>query len=359
MHLDHLFSPVRLGALTLPNRLVMAPMTRGRATADGVPTPRMATYYAARAAAGLLVTEATAIAAHGRGWLNAPGIHDDAMVAAWRPVTSAVHGNGGRIFLQLWHMGRVSHPDFLGGELPVGPSAIAAQGESHTPNGKQPYVTPRALTIPEIARIVGDYANAARRARAAGFDGVEIHGANGYLVDQFLRDGSNRRDDAYGGSVANRTRFLLEVVRSVAAAWSADRVGVRLSPTGNYNDMSDSDPAATFGHAARALDGLGLAYVHVTEALPGSPMHVPLPPVAPLLRQAYRGTLILNGGYDAKTADAAIGEGKADLVAFGLPFLANPDFVKRARTGAAQNQPDWATLYTSGDKGYSDYPALA
>ncbi|MBL8752202.1 MAG: alkene reductase, partial [Planctomycetes bacterium] len=210
----HLFSPVRLGALSLPNRFVMAPMTRGRATPDGVPTPRMADYYGARAAAGLLVTEATAVAAEGRGWLNAPGIHDDAQRAAWRPVTSAVHAAGGRIFLQLWFMGRVSHPDFLGGAQPVGPSPIAAQGESHTPNGKKPYVVPRELTKPEIARIVQQYANAARAARAAGFDGVEIHAANGYLPDQFLRDGSNRRTDEYGGSPANRARFLLEVTQA-------------------------------------------------------------------------------------------------------------------------------------------------
>lgn len=359
MALDHLFSPVRVGALSLPNRMVMAPMTRGRASTDGIPTPRMVGYYASRAAAGLLVTEATAISPTARGWLHAPGIHGDAHVAAWRPVTSAVHAAGGRIFLQLWHMGRVSHPDFLGGELPVGPSAIAAQGESHTPSGKKPYVTPRALGIAEIEAIVGDYANAARRARAAGFDGVEIHGANGYLVDQFLRDGSNQRTDRYGGSVGNRARFLREVATAVANAWSADRVGVRLSPTGNYNDMRDSDPEATFCHAARMLNDLGLAYLHVTEPLPGSPMHVPLPPVTPAMRRAWHGTFVVNGGYDAATADAAIGEGKADLVAFGLPFLANPDFVKRTRTGAALNPVDWATLYTPGDKGYSDYPALA
>ena len=359
MTTTHLFTPVRTGPFTLRNRMVMAPMTRGRATAEGVPTPRMVDYYRDRAGAGLLVTEATAIAANARGWLNAPGIHTDEQIAAWRPVTSAVHAAGGRIFLQLWHMGRVSHPDFLDGALPTGPSAIAAKGETHTPAGKQAYVTPRALTTTEIAAIVAEYGNATRRARAAGFDGVEIHAANGYLIDQFLRDGSNQRTDEYGGSAAKRTRLLLEVVRSVAAAWSADRVGVRLSPTGNYNDMSDSDPAATFGHAARALDGLGLAYVHVTEALPGSPMHVPLPAVTPTIRDAFRGPLIVNGGYDAATADAAIAAGKADLVAFGVPFLANPDFVKRTRKGATLNPPDYATLYTPGDKGYNDYPALA
>jgi N-ethylmaleimide reductase len=354
----HLFSPARVGPLSLPNRFVMAPMTRGRATADNVPTPRMATYYAQRADAGLLVTEATAIAATGRGWLNAPGIWNDAQVAAWRPVTSAVHARRGRIFLQLWHMGRTSHPDFLGGELPVGPSAIAAKGETHTAKGKQPYVTPRALTTVEIARIVGEYAAAATRARAAGFDGVEIHGANGYLIDQFLRDCSNQRTDAYGGSPGKRARFLLEVTEAVAGAWSADRVGVRLSPTGAYNDMRDSDPVATFGHAARALDRLGLAYLHVSEALPGSMFHVPLPPVLPTLRKAFRGPLIANGGYDAAKADAAIAAGEVDLIAFGVPFLANPDLVVRVRKGAAMNPPDFGTLYTPGDQGYSDYPTL-
>ena len=355
----HLFSPVRVGALALPNRFVMAPMTRGRATADGVPTPRMAGYYAARAAAGVLVTEATAVAAEGRGWLNAPGIHTDAQRAAWRPVTSAVHAAGGRIFLQLWFMGRVSHPDFLGGAQPVGPSPIAAKGESHTPHGKKPYVVPRELSKAEIARIVQQYANAARGARGAGFDGVEIHAANGYLPDQFLRSGSNQRTDEYGGSTGNRARFLLEVTEAVAAAWSPDRVGVRISPTGNYNDMRDDDPAATFTHVARALNGFGLAWLHVSEALPGSPMHVPLPPVTPAIRKAYRGTLIVNGGYDAAKAEQALADDAADLVAFGVPFLANPDFVRRVRKGAAFNQPDWATLYTDGDKGYSDYPVLA
>ena len=359
MTYPHLFSAVRVGALTLPNRFVMAPMTRGRATADGVPTPRMAGYYGSRAAAGLLVTEATAVAAEGRGWLNAPGIHSDAQRAAWRPVTSAVHAAGGRIFLQLWFMGRVSHPDFLGGAQPVGPSPIVAKGESHTPAGKKPYVVPRELSKPEIARIVQHYGNAARAARAAGFDGVEIHAANGYLPDQFLRDCSNQRTDEYGGSPANRARFLLEVTQAVAAAWTPGRVGVRISPTGNYNDMQDSNPEATFTHVARALNDLDLAYLHVSEPLPGSPMHVPLPPVTPAIRKVWRGTLIVNGGYDAAKAEQALADGATDLVAFGVPFLANPDFVRRVRKGAAMNAPDWATLYTSGDQGYSDYPVLA
>jgi N-ethylmaleimide reductase len=357
--LSNLYSPFRVGPLTLPNRLVMAPMTRGRAAADGTPVDAMARYYQLRADAGLLVTEAVAISRGGVGWLGAPGVYTDAHVAGWRRVTEAVHARDGRIFLQLWHMGRVSHPDFLGGELPVGPSAIAAKGDSHTKNGKQSYVTPRALPKGEIRTIVAEYAAATKRARDAGFDGVELHAANGYLVDQFLRDGSNRRDDDYGGSVANRARFLLEVTDAIAAAWSADRVGVRLSPTGAYNDMRDSDPQATFGHAARELDRRGLAYLHVTEPLPGHMLHVDLPPVLPTIRAAFRGPLITNGGYDSKTADAAIAARAADLVAFGVPFLANPDLVTRFRTGAALNAPDFATLYTPGEKGYLDYPTLA
>jgi N-ethylmaleimide reductase len=356
--LEHLFSPFRVGPLTLPNRLVMAPMTRGRSD-GGTPTDAMARYYRLRADAGLLITEATAISPGGHGWLGAPGIHSDAQQAGWRKVTSAVHEKDGRIFLQLWHMGRVSHPDFLGGELPVGPSAIAAAGESHTPMGKKAYVTPRALTRAEIEGIVGDYATAARRARNAGFDGVELHGANGYLIDQFLRDGSNQRSDEYGGSPANRARFLLEVTRAVAEAWSPERVGVRLSPTGAYNDMRDSDPGATFTHAARQLDRLGLAYLHVTEALPGHMAHVPLPPVTPAMRKAFRGPFLVNGGYDAAKAEAAIAAGHADLVSFGMPFLANPDLVTRWAKGAALNAPDYATLYAPGDKGYLDYPLLA
>ncbi len=359
MHdLSHLYSPFRVGPLTLPNRLVMAPMTRGRAAADGTPVEAMARYYQLRADAGLLVTEAVAISPGGVGWLGAPGIYTDAHVAGWRKVTEAVHLRDGRIFLQLWHMGRVSHPDFLGGRQPVAPSAIAAEGHAHTAKGKKPYVTPRALQKDEIRAIVDEYAAATKRAREAGFDGVELHGANGYLVDQFLRDGANRRDDEYGGSPENRARFLLEVTDAIAAAWSADRVGVRLSPTGAYNDMRDRDPAATFSHAAKELDTRGLAYVHVTEPLPGHMLHVDLPPVLPVVREVFRGPLITNGGYDARLADAAIGAREADLVAFGVPFLANPDLVTRYRTGAALNPPDFTTLYTPGEKGYPDYPTL-
>lgn len=353
-----LFEPVSLGALRLPNRLIMAPMTRGRAEADGTPNALMAEYYRQRADAGLIVTEATPVSARAIGWVGAPGMYVDQHVAGWRKVTDAVHAAGGRILLQLWHMGRVSHPDFLGGELPIAPSAVAAKGDTHTPKGKRDYVTPRAMTVEEIAQTVRDYARAAGSAKAAGFDGVEIHGANGYLIDQFLRDGSNRRTDAYGGSAENRTRFLLEVAAAVAAAWSADRVGVRLSPTGIYNDMSDSNPLGTFSLAARKLNALKLAYLHVAEPLPGSMMHVPVPPVAPGLRKEFTGAMILNGGYTAESATAAIRDRAADAIAFGVPFLANPDLVRRFRERAPLNRPDFATLYSPGAKGYTDYPAL-
>ncbi|MCU0588022.1 MAG: alkene reductase [Syntrophobacteraceae bacterium] len=358
MEQDKLLQPYDLGPLALPNRMVMAPMTRGRAGVDGTPNDLMARYYRQRAGAGLIVTEATAVSRGGVGWLGAPGIYTGSHVAGWRQVTLAVHEAGGRIFLQLWHMGRASHPDFLQGDLPVAPSAVAAEGFSHTPLGKKPYVVPRAMESAEIPVIVGDYAAAAAKAREAGFDGVEIHGANGYLIDQFLRDGSNHRTDAYGGSIANRARFLLEVTEAVCGAWSPDRVGVRLSPTGVYNDMSDSDPPATFGHAAEALSRLGLAYLHLMEPLPGHPMAGTRERISPMLRKVYGGTLIINGGFDAQLASAAIERGEADLVAFGMPFLANPDLVRRTRQGAPLNAPDYATLYTPGPEGYVDYPSL-
>jgi N-ethylmaleimide reductase len=354
-----LFAPLQVGAVALPNRMVMSPMTRGRAERDGTPNDLMAEYYAQRSGAGLIVTEATSMSPQGVGWVGAPGIYTDSHVAGWRGVTGAVHAAGGRIFLQLWHMGRVSHPDFQNGELPVGPSAVAAKGQSTTASGKKDYVVPRALPAEEIPGIVADYAAAARRARDARFDGVEIHGANGYLLDQFLRDGSNLRTDDYGGALENRVRFLLEVAQAVREAWSADRVGVRLSPRNPYNDMRDGAPEVTFGLAAQKLGELGLAYLHLVDPLPGSPMYAPGPLLSGDLRQAFGGPVIVNGGYDAATATAAIREGRADAVAFGVPFLANPDLVDRFRSGAPLNPPDFSTLYTPGAKGYIDYPALA
>jgi N-ethylmaleimide reductase len=354
-----LFDSIKVGSLTLPNRMVMAPMTRGRALADGTPTAIMAQYYQQRATAGLIISEATAISPMGMGWVNAPSIFKPEDIKGWQVVTDAVHSRDGRIFLQLWHMGRVSHSDFLNGQQPVGPSAIAAKGYSHTPNGKKPYQTPRPLTIDEIRATLRDYATATKNAREAGFDGVEIHAANGYLIDQFLRDSANQRTDEYGGTIANRTRFMLEVVEAVVAAWSPDQVGIRLSPAIPYNDMSDSDQVGLFTQAAEQLNQFNLAYLHILEGLPGSAMAGPDPRVTPHLRHAYNGILIVNGGYNQEIGEQTIANGEADLIAYGTPFLANPDLVERFRQSAALNTPDSHTFYTPDEKGYTDYPALA
>jgi N-ethylmaleimide reductase len=348
-----LFTPVRLARHTLANRVVMAPMTRNRAGAGNVPGALNALYYAQRASAGLIVTEGSQVSPRGVGYPDTPGIHSDAQVEGWRRVTEAVHGEGGRIFLQLWHVGRVSHPSVQAdGGLPVAPSAVAAEGALYTPAGPLAYPVPRALETEEVAGVVEEFAAGARNALRAGFDGVELHGANGYLIDQFLRSGSNRRTDRYGGPVENRARFLLQVTAAVADVWGGDRVGVRFSPTGAYNGMSDSDPAGTFGYAAHALNRFGLAYLHVTE-----PVDTPeAARVAPLLRQVFRGPLVLNGGYDRAAADAAIAAGAADLVAFGTAFLANPDLPARLAAGARLNTPDRATFYGGDARGYTDYP---
>jgi N-ethylmaleimide reductase len=348
-----LFTPLRLARRTLPNRVVMAPMTRSRAGAGNVPTAMTALYYAQRASAGLIVTEGSQVSPRGVGYPDTPGIHTEAQVEGWRRVTDAVHAEGGRVFLQLWHVGRVSHPSMQAdGGLPVAPSAVAARAELYTPAGPVPLPTPRALETDEIAGVVEEFAAGAASALRAGFDGVELHGANGYLIDQFLRDGSNRRTDRYGGPVENRARFLLQVTAAAADVWGGDRVGVRFSPTSPYNDMADSDPAGTFGHAAAALNRFGLAYLHVVEPV-GTAEHAR---VAPALRRAFRGPLMLNGGYDGEAADAAIGAGAADLVSFGAPFLANPDLPERLAEGADLNAPDVATFYGGGERGYTDYP---
>jgi len=359
--MNPLFTPFTIGDLELPNRLIMAPLTRGRADDGSIPNEMMAEYYRQRASAGLIITEATHISPQGRGWVGAPGIHNAEQVRGWQRVTDAVHAEGGRIFLQLWHMGRASHPDFHeGGALPVAPSAIAiANDEIHTPLGKKPYAMPRALERDEIPGVVQQYATATRLAQEAGFDGVEIHGANGYLIDQFLRESSNQRTDEYGGSVANRARFLLEVTEAVVSAWRPERVGLRISPTSGYNGQGDSDPEALFTRVARELNRFGLAYLHALEALPGHMLAMPGPRISPAIRKAFRGPFIINGGYDADSGAEAIEHGEADLIAFGVPFLANPDLVARYRTGAPLNAPDFATFYSSGPTGYTDYPALA
>ncbi len=354
-----LFQPLRVGAVELPHRIVMAPLTRARAT-DRVPNALMAEYYRQRAGAALIVSEATAISEQGYGWHGAPGIYTDAQVDGWRNVTGAVHEAGGRMFLQLWHMGRLSHPDYQHGGPPVGPSPVAAAGEAHTPTGKKPYTVPHALSRQEIAGVVGDYAGATRRARDAGFDGVEIHGANGYLIDQFLRDASNRRDDEYGGSIENRLRFLREVVAAVTSAWSPDRTGLRLSPTMNEKGMGDSDPVALYTRAAAALNEFGLAYLHTAEAIrPGRLFNGEAPRVTPHIRGAYAGVLFTNGGYDKRAAAEAIRKGEADAIVFGQKFIANPDLPERLRADAPLNEPVPATYYSPGPAGYVDYPPVS
>ena len=351
-----LFTPYRLGALELKNRLVLAPMTRSRAVEGNVPSPLAPAYYVQRASAGLLITEATQVSLQGVGYIRTPGIHSAEQVAGWKRVTDAVHAAGGVIFAQLWHVGRASHPDFHGGELPVAPSAIGFEGEVFTPRGKTRIVTPRALETAELPGVVEQFRRGAENARAAGFDGVELHGSNGYLLDQFLRDGSNQRTDAYGGSLENRARLPLEVVDAVTRIWAPERVGYRLLPQNfPYMGMKDSDPASTFTFMATELGRRKLGYLHVTEAVGKVPAAQRL---TPRLREAFRGTLIANGGYDARTGAEVLARGEADLVAYGVPFLANPDLPERYRQSAALNTPDAATFYAGEEKGYTDYPAL-
>jgi N-ethylmaleimide reductase len=355
-----LFSPYRLGDFELANRLVMSPMTRSRAVDGNVPNPLAPTYYAQRASAGLIVTEATQVSPQGVGYIRTPGMHSAAQVAGWKRITEAVHRAGGKIFGQLWHVGRVSHPDFHDGALPVAPSALPVEGEAFTSRGRTKLVTPRALAADELPGIVAQFRAAAENAKAAGFDGVELHGANGYLLDQFLRDGPNHRSDAYGGSIENRVRFPLEVADAVTAVWSPRRVGYKLSPYFSGYSMSDSNPVETFSFIAAELNKRGVLYLHVTEPVAG-PSAIPAGTrrVTPILRETFDGALIVNGGYDAQSGNAAIAGGEADLVAFGVPFLANPDLPARYRDNAALNAPDQATFYAGEEKGYVDYPALA
>ncbi|MBW4642868.1 MAG: alkene reductase [Goleter apudmare HA4340-LM2] len=354
-----LFSPVQLGSYTLPNRIVMAPMTRNRSGEGNVPTPLNATYYAQRATAGLIVTEGTQISPQGMGYPATPGIHSLEQIAGWRQVTDAVHSAGGKIFLQLWHVGRISHPSLQpDGALPVAPSAIAPAGNAMTYTGYQPFVTPRALELDEISGIVDQFRQGAKNALAAGFDGVEIHGAFGYLIDQFLQDGTNQRSDRYGGSVENRARFLLEVTDAVCSVWGAERVGVKLSPSNTFNDIRDSDPQTTFGYAIAALKSFGLGYLHLMEPTPADIRHggKPIPVVE--FRPLYPGELIANGGYDKEKGNAAIANGDADLISFGALFLANPDLPKRLRLDAPLNEGDRNTYYGGDEIGYTDYPFL-
>lgn len=351
-----LFSPLEAGELNLPNRILMAPLTRCRAEDGHIPGELMATHYAQRASAGLIIAEATMVMAGASSFWKEPGIYSEAQIAGWRGVTDAVHAAGGRIVLQLWHGGRTCHPLLNDGRVPVAPSAIAiTEGEVLTPKGMQPYTQPRALDDDEIPSIVAGFAAATANARAAGFDGVELHGANGYLLDQFLRDGSNRRSGPYGGPVANRARLLLEVLEAICAEWESGRVGVRLSPLNSFNDMRDSDPVGLATWLAQRLNDYRLAYLHLIRAdLFGRQQGDVMTPV----REHYNGVLVGNMGYTPQEADEAVANGILDAVAFGTAFLANPDLPARIRAGAPLNTPDPDTFYTPGAVGYTDYPTL-
>ncbi len=349
-----LFTPVTLGGLMLPNRMVMAPMTRNRANSDNAPHALNVEYYRQRASAGLIITEASQVSPEGVGYPATPGIYSEAQVAGWRQVVEAVHDAGGHIFIQLWYCGRISHPSLLpGNQLPVAPSALCPEGEAVTATGMQAFVEPRALEAAEIPAIVAQYADAAAMAKQAGFDGVEVHGANGYLIDQFLRDGSNQRTDAYGGSVEKRMRFLNEVLDAVCGVWPAQRVGLRLTPENSFNSMSDTDPAGHFTYFISQLNSRGLAYLHMLE---GDMMSKQARLDYRALRDAYQGLYIANNGYDRARGQAAIANGDCDLVAYGLPFLANPDLVRRYQQDLPLNEVDQATLYGGDEHGYTDYP---
>ena len=356
---EKLFSPLTIGTLTLPNRIVMAPLTRNRAAAGDVPHDLNVEYYAQRATAGLIITEGTQVSPEGQGYLATPGIYSPAQVAGWRKVTDAVHARGGRIFAQLWHVGRVSHTSLQpNGAAPVAPSAITAKTQVFIASGFADASPPRALATSEIARVVEDFRKAAGNAKAAGFDGVELHGANGYLIDQFLRDGTNTRTDQYGGSVENRTRFLAEVLAALVSVFPASRVGVRLSPFSSFGDITDSDPMTTFGAAIARASAFGLGYLHLVEGETGGSRD--LPPGADIgrLRKLFDGAYLANNGYDRAHAIRAVETGEADLIAFGRPFIANPDLVARLARNAPLNEPQPATFYGGGAEGYTDYPAL-
>lgn len=363
MTTNNLFSTVELGTQTLQNRIVMSPMTRLRA--DGtIPTELMATYYAQRAGAGLIVSECTMVSLMSNGYMNCPGIYSAEQIEGWKLVTKAIHDRGGKIFLQLWHSGRVSHPSLLNGELPIAPSAIAGKGTLHTPEGKVELDTPRALETSEIPEIVEQFRTGAKNAEEAGFDGVELHGAFGYLIDQFLQDVSNQRDDKYGGAIANRARFLLEVVEAVTKVWGGERVGIKLSPSNTFYGMGDSNAKATFSYVIDALNDFNLAYIHLMEPTPQDLEHGDvINPVLPEFCSLYQGTIITNGGYDKNKGNEAIANKQAQLVSYGRPYIANPDLVHRFKTDAELNESNPKTFYGLGDDenapvGYTDYPFL-
>ncbi|GAB4214691.1 MAG: alkene reductase [Synechococcales cyanobacterium] len=352
-----LLTPMQLGRLHLPNRVVMAPLTRNRAGAGNVPSALQAIHYAQRASAGLLISEATQVSADGQGYPSTPGIHSPEQVEGWKQVTQAVHAAGGRIFLQLWHVGRVSHSSYLpNGTVPIAPSAIAPAGEVFTLEGMKPYETPRALDLGEIPAVVERYRQGAEYALAAGFDGVEIHAANGYLLDQFLRDGTNQRTDQYGGSLANRVRLIVEVVEAILPIWGADRTGIRISPGGTFNSMTDSNTLETFTYLVKTLDPYHLAYLHIREADESDLRHGGELIPAKVFRPLFRGAIIVNGGYDKARGNQVLAAGEADLVAYGRPYIANPDLVERFRLNVPLNGWDESTFYGGTEVGYTDYP---
>ena len=360
----NLFTPVQVGELSLPHRIVMAPLTRMRAGEGNVPQPMNVEYYTQRASAALIITEATQISPQGMGYPHTPGIHSQEQVAGWQKITQAVHQQDGKIFLQLWHVGRVSHPDMQpNGELPVAPSAIApAEGMAATYEGEKPFVVPRALETEEIPQIVEDYRQAAKNAKAAGFDGVEIHSANGYLLDEFLQDGSNKRSDAYGGSIENRARLLMEVTEAVCSVWGGDRVGVRLSPSSTFMSMHDSNPKALFGYVGKELNRFGLAYLHIVEPRIKGDRKVEEDSNGmgvKFFRPIFNGTLITAGGYTRDSGNEVLAAQDADLVAYGRLFIANPDLPRRFKQQAPLNDYDRSTFYTQGEEGYIDYPTLS
>jgi len=352
-----LFSPVKLGSIALSNRMVMAPLTRNRSSMEGVPQDINVTYYEQRASAGLIITEATPISPMGHGYPLLPGIYTEAQVVGWKKVTDAVHAKGGKIVIQLWHVGRISHPSLLNGATPVAPSAVKPAGKAFTFEGLVDYVEPRALDASELPGIVADYVHATQCALKAGFDGVEIHSANGYLLDQFLRDGSNKRTDIYGGSIENRARLLMEVTKAVVAVAGSDKVGVRLSPVNPFNDMHDSHPQAVFNYVTEQLNLFNLAYLHVVEGgLHGGGNADPFDFSA--MRKLCKSPYMANLSYDKARGNAAIASGYADAVAYGVPFIANPDLVERFRKDAPLNEPDSKSFYGGTEKGYIDYPTL-
>jgi 2,4-dienoyl-CoA reductase-like NADH-dependent reductase (Old Yellow Enzyme family) len=346
-----LFDPLRLGDITLPNRIVMAPLTRSRSGETRTPGPLVAEYYAQRASAGLIISEATSVTSRGVGYADTPGLWSEAQVDGWRLTTDAVHRAGGLIFAQLWHVGRISDPVFLDGQPPVSASAIAAKGDVSLLRPKRPYPVPRALSLSEIADVIEAYRIAAVNAQRAGFDGVELHGANGYLLDQFLQDGSNHRDDAYGGALENRARLMLEAVDASVSVFGAGRVGLHIAPRGDAHDMGDSDLLGTFTYVAKAARERGLAFLCARE-------HLAADSIGSQLKAAFGGVYMVNEGFDAASATAALADGTADAVAFGKLFLANPDLPERLRVGAGLNPWRAETFYSGGAEGYTDYPSL-